>query len=87
MTAPLTSPFSVPSSLQDLEHEPYNLDPYPHDFDDRDDESREASFESLVTRLTAGNRCLRAGVWDEDEDDEDLWMDQTRLQCLYTLVR
>jgi hypothetical protein len=53
--------FPIPSSLQDLEREPYNLEPYPRDFDDRGDEaSRADSFQSLVQSLQQGNRNLRA---------------------------
>ena len=42
--------FSVPTTLGDLEEDPYNLLPYPADFDeDADDMSRAAAFDELVT--------------------------------------
>ena len=83
----IATPFAIPSSLQHLEHDPYNLDPYPDDFNDHNEETRTESFERLILRVNEGNRWLRADVWDEEEDDEDQWMDQARLQILYTLVR
>ena len=36
--------FPIPSSLQELESPPYNLLPYPHDFDDDDEAARAESF-------------------------------------------
>ena len=87
MASSMTTPFAVPSSLQHLEYDPYNLEPYPNDFDDHDEDSRVASFERLISSLNDGNRFLRSGVWEEEEDDLDLWMDQSRLQNLFTLVR
>ena len=42
--------FSVPTTLGDLEEDPYNLLPYPADFDeDADDMSRAAAFDELVS--------------------------------------
>jgi hypothetical protein len=42
--------FTVPTALSDLEDEPYNLLPYPNDFDeDADDMSRAAAFDDLVS--------------------------------------
>jgi condensin complex subunit 1 len=87
--------FPIPSSLQELESPPYNLLPYPHDFDDDDEAARAESFNRLIRLLEAGNRTLlSAGMGlfeeDEDEDDEggyDLWNDESRMQALYTLVR
>ena len=90
--------FSIPSVLQDLEGEPYNLQPYPHDFDDS---NREEAFQRLVGELGQQNRLLMSGVYpddvldEEDEEDEDSeieqvldpWMDLKRMQSLYTLVR
>ena len=95
------SRFPIPVSIHDLEHEPYNLLPYPNDFeDDNDEETRIHSFQKLVQYIEQGNRCLngnRDGMNlflpssnDDDIDDEgeeEPWMDETRVQALYTLVR
>ena len=83
-----SSSFPIPSSLQDLERAPYNLLPYPHDFEDDDEAARADSFDALVHLLEQGNRTLNSGALGlfEDEDD-DLWMDEDRVQALYTLVR
>lgn len=99
----ITFPTGIPSSLQDLEREPYNLEPYPNDFDEHGDEaSRADSFKSLVESLQQGNRNLRAArgsafattdssqqqeSQEDEDDDEDPWMDRERVQNLYTLVR
>ena len=55
------SAFPIPSSLQDLEREPYNLLPYPHDFDDDDEAVRADSFSRLVEIVEQGNRSLMSG--------------------------
>jgi hypothetical protein len=69
---PLVFSFPIPSSLQDLEREPYNLEPYPRHFDEYqqqrgattattdDAASRADSFQHLVQSLQQGNRNLRA---------------------------
>lgn len=92
--------FPVPTSLQELESEPYSLLPYPNDFDDVDEAARADSFDALVALLERGNRTLINGgmVLFEEEEEEgedednkdggyDPWMDQERVQALYTLVR
>ena len=87
------STFPIPSSLQELESPPYNLLPYPHDFDDDDEAARAESFNRLIRLLEAGNRTLlSAGMGlfeeeDEGEEDYDVWNDESRMQALYTLVR
>ncbi len=93
---PSASTFPIPSSLQDLESEPYNLDPYPPNFDDVDEATRADSFDALVSTLERGNRTLSNGgmvLFEEEAEngDEDggydPWMDRERVQALYTLVR
>ena len=91
--------FPIPTSLQELESEPYHLLPYPNDFDDVDEAARADSFDALVALLERGNRTLISGgmVLFEEEEEEgneegeeggyDPWMDQERVQALYTLVR
>ena len=92
------STFPIPSSLQELESEPYNLDPYPPNFDDVDEATRADSFDALVGTLEGGNRTLSNGgmvLFEEAEEEEgdeedggyDPWMDRERVQALYTLVR
>jgi len=89
------STFPIPSSLHDLERAPYNLLPYPNDFDDDDEAARADSFDALVAKLEDGNEQLgRCGLdlfWGgesvEHDDEEDVWMDEERIQALYTLVR
>lgn len=89
--------FSIPSVLQDLEGEPYHLQPYPNDFDDS---NRDEAFQRLVDELSQQNRLLKSGVYPDDvideEDEEgdeedaqvlDVWLDSKRMQALYTLVR
>lgn len=90
--------FTIPSVLQDLENEPYHLQPYPNDFDDS---NRDEAFQQLVDELGQHNRLLNSGVYpddvleeeEEDEDDDDSgqvldpWLDLKRMQSLYTLVR
>mmetsp|Transcript_1590 Transcript_1590/g.3412 ORF Transcript_1590/g.3412 Transcript_1590/m.3412 type:complete len:1390 (+) Transcript_1590:152-4321(+) len=85
--------FPIPSSLQELESAPYNLLPYPHDFDDDDEAARAESFSKLIRLLEAGNRTLLSAglglfeVEEEEEEDFDTWNDNGRIQALYTLVR
>ena len=91
------SRFPIPASLQDLEREPYNLLPYPNDFDDDDEAARADSFSQLVTLLERGNQTLLSGglylfqqQQNETGDDDggyDPWMDGERIQAMYTLVR
>eukprot|EP00977_Amphora_coffeiformis_P007045 scaffold1522_cov166-Amphora_coffeaeformis.AAC.23 len=89
--------FSIPSVLQDLEGEPYHLQPYPSEFDDS---NRDEAFQELVEELGRQNRLLMSGVYpddvldeedEENEDEEDQvldpWLDIKRMQSLYTLVR
>lgn len=89
MAAPVRR-FPIPGSLPDLERAPYNLLPYPDDFDDVDEVARGASFSELVRRVEVGNRTLNSANMtlfvSEDEDDEP-WLEQSRIQALYTLVR
>jgi hypothetical protein len=110
-TTTTKSRFPIPVSIHDLEREPYNLLPYPNDFeDDNDEEIRMQSFQKLVHYIEQGNRYLhgnRDGMqqhtmmnlfvpasnekvnddMDDDDDDDEPWMDETRMQALYTLVR
>ncbi len=90
----MKSTFPIPSSLQELESHPYNLIPYPHDFDDDDEASRAESFDRLIRLLENGNRSLMScgmGLFEVDEGEEegeyDVWNDGDRVQALYTLVR
>jgi condensin complex subunit 1 len=83
--------FSIPTSLSDLEREPYNLLPYPVDFNDDDEGARSDSFDSLVRKLNAGNEFLSSSgisIFEMEEIDEgSSWLDIIRFQALYTLVR
>jgi hypothetical protein len=92
------SSFPIPASLQDLEREPYNLLPYPQDFADDDEAARADSFSQLVLLLERGNRSLEVGGLSlfstagsaSQQDDffgHQVWMDEERIQALYTLVR
>jgi condensin complex subunit 1 len=97
------SRFPIPSSLQDLEREPYNLLPYPDDFDDTDEAARADSFQALVCMLERGNHTLSnsnsgtgggvdPSLFNDDPDSESLengglWNNEERVQALYTLVR
>eukprot|EP00980_Cylindrotheca_fusiformis_P021683 scaffold8529_cov137-Cylindrotheca_fusiformis.AAC.13 len=85
------SSFPIPSSLHDLEREPYNLQPYPHDFDDEDEAARADSFCNLVEIVDRGNRTLvNEGMTlfhSQQYEGVDPWMTQERIQALYTLVR
>jgi hypothetical protein len=84
-----SSPFQIPESLQDLEREPYNLLPYPYDFNDGDEIARAESFASLLDTLEEGNQDLLSADMDffQQQDAEHEWMNDDRLQYLYTLVR
>lgn len=93
------SRFPIPDTIQDLEREPYNLLPYPTDFDDDDEAARAESFCQLVTLIEQGNRNLIEYGLDlfQKQQGSDLnpnvieindpWMDGERVQALYTLVR
>lgn len=83
------SSFPIPSSLQDLERAPYNILPYPHDFEDDDEAARADSFDALVCFIEQGNRALCNGSINlfADEDGDDPWNDDNRIQALYTLAR
>ena len=91
------SRFPIPASLQDLEREPYNLFPYPSDFDDADEAARADSFSQLVALIERGNQSLLASglyLFPKQQggdpnvvEVEDPWMDGERVQALYTLVR
>jgi hypothetical protein len=87
------SNWSIPSSLQDLE-ETYCLQPYSNDFEHHNEAARFASFNRLISQLEHGNRYLVANYNtavedDEDDDDEAVeeWIEEGRLQAMYTLVR
>lgn len=85
------STFPIPASLHDLERDPYNLLPYPYDFDDEDEAARADSFTALVDGLEDGNHVLSTGgislFENLDDDDQEIWMGEERVQALYTLVR
>jgi len=90
--ASTASTFPIPASLSDLERNPYNLLPYPYDFDDEDESARADSFNNLVHDLEQGNRGLSTGGISlfenlDEEEPEDQWMDEDRVQTMYTLVR
>lgn len=86
---PEESRFPIPASLQELEREPYNLLPYPTDFDDDDEAARADSFDQLVKLVERGNETLLADglCLFETLDVPDPWMNGERIQALYTLVR
>ena len=82
--------FPIPSSLHDLEREPYNLLPYPVDFIDDDEAARADSFAGMVHGLEQGNRslvgaCMR--IFQADDDETEQWLEESRMQALYTHVR
>jgi condensin complex subunit 1 len=85
--------FPIPSVLQDLEKEPYNLLPYPAGFEDDDEATRANSFDQLVELIESGNRTLASGglalfeVPEGEEEEFEQWNDEERVQALYTLVR
>lgn len=78
--------FPIPSSLCDLEDNPYNLDPYPQNieaFSDQNDDDAQAradAFDFLVDQLEGQNKVLEDAGYSlfdsttsspDDEDDED----------------
>ena len=84
--------FPIPASLQDLERSPYNLLPYPHEFEDDDEATRADSFDSLIEFVKSGNAILKSGglaLFETPEGEEGFeeWCNQERIQALYTLVR
>jgi len=87
------SSFPIPASLQDLEREPYNLSPYPHDFDDDDEAARADSFDRLVDGIEQGNKNLLSQgmivfqITTAYEGYDENWNGNERIQALYTLVR
>jgi len=88
------SRFPIPGSLQDLEHSPYNLFPYPTDFQDDDEATRAESFDNLVELLETGNELLSKtglALFEKDSEEEwnsgEEWPTVERMQALYTLVR
>lgn len=84
-----SSGFPIPSSLQDLEREPYNLLPYPHDFDDEDEAARANSFCALVDLIDNGNQALLSDgmALFQQYEGQTKWLQDDRIQALYTLVR
>ena len=88
-TAGAAPRFPIPLSLHDLEREPYHLQPYPDQFDDDDEAARADSFAALVRSLEQGNRTLASANMTlfVDEEGDDPWMEDSRVQALYTLVR
>eukprot|EP00934_Nitzschia_sp_Nitz4_P007522 Nitzschia sp. Nitz4//scaffold11_size288233//220686//224851//NITZ4_000804-RA/size288233-snap-gene-0.58-mRNA-1//-1//CDS//3329534164//7512//frame0 len=83
------SDFPIPSSLQDLERAPYNLLPYPHDFDDDDEAARADSFSRLVDLVDQGNEVLLSEGMSlfQPYEGQTPWMSNVRVQAMYTLVR
>lgn len=83
------SSFPIPASLQDLEREPYNLLPYPHNFDDDDEAARADSFGGLVDLIDQGNQVLlNEGILlFQAYEGQMPWLQTDRIQALYTLVR
>jgi hypothetical protein len=89
MTSTSAPGFPIPSSLQDLEREPYNLLPYPHDFDDGDEAARADSFSALVDLIDQGNQSLLSDgiTLFQQYEGQAPWLQNDRMQALYTLVR
>ncbi|GAX12009.1 condensin complex subunit 1 [Fistulifera solaris] len=83
----MKSRFPIPSSIQDLERAPYDLLPYPEDFADDNEAARADSFTELVNKLERGNHVLKNSDHRLFSEDEDVWLDEERMQALYTLVR
>ncbi len=83
----MKSRFPIPSSIQDLERAPYDLLPYPEDFADDNEAARADSFTELVNKLEQGNHVLKNSDHRLFSEEEDVWMDEERMQALYTLVR
>lgn len=82
--------FPIPAALHDLERDPYNLLPYPEDFDDDDEAARAESFDALVQIVETGNRTVvnsTIALFESEDEDEEAWCDEERMQALYTLVR
>ena len=80
--------FPIPTSFPDLERHPYNLLPYPVDFDDDNEAARADSFDRLVALLENGHDELNNdGILLFCNDDGNTWCDVVRVQALYTLVR
>jgi hypothetical protein len=80
------SHFLIPVALHDLEREPYHLLPYPQDFDDDNEGARADSFDRLVDLLD--NHVLRSSTMVLFvEGDDEAWLNEERMQALYTLVR
>jgi hypothetical protein len=82
--------FPIPGSLQELERAPYNFIPYPTHFDDVDEVARAESFAELVRQIEVGNRTLNSAnmtLFVTEDEDEEPWLEQSRIQALYTLVR
>lgn len=78
--------FPIPPSFTALESPPYNLLPYPLDFNDDDEACRADSFERLIQIVESGNRTLNCAGYGLFEEEE-VWCDGERVQALYTLVR
>ena len=73
--------FPIPASLQELESPPYNLLPYPQDFDDDDEAARAESFNKLIHHLEGGNRVLLSsglGLFEVEGDDDDATNDDLK---------
>ena len=89
--------FPIPSSLQDLERPPYNLHPYPLEFEDDDEVTRADSFDKLTKFLERSNRILTSSnsngngmtLFETPDGEEGFeeWNNIERIQVLYTLVR
>jgi len=82
--------FPIPCALHDLESAPYNLLPYPENFDDDDEAARAESFDALVFQLEDGNRIISSAtivLFEPEDEDEEPWNDEERMQAIYTLVR
>lgn len=85
-----TTRFTIPSSLPDLERDPYNLQPYPESFQDSDEVVRGESFLELVRFIDQGNRTLAScsmQLFLPDDEYDEPWLQRDRMQALYTLVR
>ena len=82
--------FPIPSGIHDLERAPYNLLPYPEDFDDNDEATRADSFDELVLLLETSNRIAAHSsiiLFETHDEDEEAWNNEERMQAMYTLVR
>ena len=86
----MATSFPIPSALHDLERAPYNLLPYPEDFDDDDEAARAESFDVLVLSIETSNRTLANSsivLFESESEGEEAWNNEERMQALYTLVR